>query len=249
MARAGDATLADRLRDEGRLHLELLERFGEDLLATIDWLEQKGIPHRDIKPENLGTAKIGKQLHLVLFDFSLARTPAKNILAGTRNYLDPFLQTRNPPRWDTHAERFAAAVTLHQMAAGSLPRWGDGRSEPAVLDREATIDADAFEPAIREGMTAFFRKALRRDYRARFDNAEEMLRAWRQLFLAAARPETDTRYRGPSATPRFTSGGLPPGGAAPRPIRTTRVRRPGSLGSRKRVPTRCLVCWDSAPAA
>ena len=201
MARAGDATLADRLREEGRLHLELLERFGEDLLATTDWLEQKGIPHRDIKPENLGTAKIGKQLHLVLFDFSLARTPAENILAGTRHYVDPFLQTRKPPRWDTHAERFAAAVTLHQMAAGSLPRWGDGQSEPAVLDCEATIDADAFEPAIREGMTAFFRKALRRDYRKRFDNAEEMLRAWRHLFLAAARPETDTDHASP--TPRF----------------------------------------------
>ena len=201
MARAGDATLADRLREEGRLHLELLERFGEDLLATTDWLEQKGIPHRDIKPENLGTAKIGKQLHLVLFDFSLARTPAENILAGTRHYVDPFLQTRKPPRWDTHAERFAAAVTLHQMAAGSLPRWGDGQSEPAVLDCEATIGADAFEPAIREGMTAFFRKALRRDYRKRFDNAEEMLRAWRHLFLAAARPETDTGHASP--TPRF----------------------------------------------
>ena len=168
MARAGDATLADRLREEGRLHLELLERFGEDLLTTIDWLEQKGIPHRDIKPENLGTAKIGNQLHLVLFDFSLARTPAENILAGTRHYLDPFLQTRKPPRWDTYAERFAAAVTLYQMAAGSLPRWGDGQSEPAVLDCEATIDADVFEPAVREEMTAFFEKALRRDYRARF---------------------------------------------------------------------------------
>ncbi len=192
MARAGDATLADRLRDEGRLHLELLERFGEDLLATIDWLEQKGIPHRDIKPENLGTAKVGSQLHLVLFDFSLARTPAENILAGTRHYLDPFLQTRKPPRWDTHAERFAAAVTLYQMATGSLPRWGDGQSEPAVLDCEATIEADAFEPAIREDLTVFFEKALRRDYSERFDNAEEMLRAWRQLFLAAVRPETDT---------------------------------------------------------
>ena len=201
MARAGEATLADRLREEGRLHLELLERFGEDLLATIDWLEQKGIPHRDIKPENLGTAKIGRQLHLVLFDFSLARTPAENILAGTRNYLDPFLQTRRPPRWDTHAERFAAAVTLHQMAAGSLPRWGDGQSEPAVLDCEATIDADAFEPAVREDMTAFFRQALRRDYRERFDNAEEMLRVWRQLFLPAARPETDTDHAG--ATPEL----------------------------------------------
>ena len=175
---------------KGRLHLELLERFGEDLLATIDWLETKGIPHRDIKPENLGAAKIGSQLHLVLFDFSLARTPAENILAGTRDYLDPFLQTRKPPRWDTHAERFAAAVTLYQMAVGSLPRWGDGQSEPAVLDCEATVDADAFEPAVREGLTAFFDKALRRDYRQRFDNAEEMLRAWRQLFLAASRPET-----------------------------------------------------------
>ena len=201
MARAGDATLADRLRDEGRLHLELLERFGEDLLATIDWLEQKGIPHRDVKPENLGTAKIGNQLHLVLFDFSLARTPAENILAGTRDYLDPFLQTRTPPRWDTHAERFAASVTLYQMAAGSLPRWGDGQSEPAVLDCEATIDADAFEPAVREAMTAFFERALRREYRERFDNAQEMLRAWRQLFLAASRPETDSDHASP--TPRL----------------------------------------------
>ena len=192
MARAGDSTLADRLREEGRLHLELLERFGEDLLAVVDWLEQKGIPHRDIKPDNLGAAKLGNQLHLVLFDFSLARTPAENILAGTRHYLDPFLQTRKPPRWDTHAERFAAAVTLHQMSTGALPRWGDGRSEPAVLDCEATIDADAFEPATREGMTRFFGKALRRDYRERFDNAQEMLRAWRQLFLAAGRPETVT---------------------------------------------------------
>ncbi len=31
-------------------------------------------------------------------------------------------------------------------------------------------------------MTAFFEKALRRDFRERFDNAEEMLRAWRRVF-------------------------------------------------------------------
>ena len=41
MAKAGDRTLADRLREEGRLHLELLERFGEDLLTTVDWLEDR----------------------------------------------------------------------------------------------------------------------------------------------------------------------------------------------------------------
>lgn len=176
----------------GRGSTALLERFGEDLLVTVDWLEQKGIPHRDIKPENLGAAKLDSRLHLVLFDFSLAGIPAENVLAGTRHYLDPFLGTRTPPRWDTHAERFAAAVTLYQMSTGALPRWGDGQSEPAVLDCEAALDADAFEPATREGMIRFFGKALRRDYRERFDNAQEMLRAWRQLFLAADRPEAST---------------------------------------------------------
>ena len=199
MARAGDATLADRIREEGRLHLELLERFGEDLLVTVDWLEQQGIPHRDIKPDNLGVAKLGGRMHLVLFDFSLSRTPAENILAGTRHYLDPFLAERTPPRWDTYAERFSAAVTLHEMAAGALPRWGDGRSEPAVLDCEVTMDADAFEPAVREGLSAFFEQALRRDYRARFDNAQEMLRAWWRIFLAASRPETDPAQALPEA--------------------------------------------------
>ena len=206
LARAGRETLADRLRAEGRLHLELLERFGEDLLAAVDWLEQQGIPHRDVKPENLGVAMVGSQMHLVLFDFSLARTPAANVRAGTRPYLDPFLALRRPPRWDTHAERFAAAVTLYEMASGALPRWGDGQSEPAVLDCEAAVDADAFEPAVREGLTAFFGRALRRDFRARFDNAQEMLRAWRQVFLAAARPETDPDPAQPAPAPAVAVG-------------------------------------------
>ena len=43
MERAGLQTLAQRLRQEGPLHLELLQRFGDDLLTTVDWLEQQGI--------------------------------------------------------------------------------------------------------------------------------------------------------------------------------------------------------------
>ena len=39
------------------------------------------------------------KLQLVLFDFSLCRTPADNITAGTHPYLDPFLSLRRPPRW------------------------------------------------------------------------------------------------------------------------------------------------------
>ncbi len=193
MKLAGEKTLARRLREEGRLELELLERFGEQLLRTVDFLEQQGIPHRDIKPENIGVRQSGhgSRLELVLFDFSLSRTPVEQIEAGTRPYLDPFLADRKPRRWDTYAERYAAAVTLYEMTTGTLPAWGDGLSNPAVLDCQVTLDPELFDASVRDDMTAFFEKALRRDHAQRFDNAEDMLKAWRHIFQLTERHDHD----------------------------------------------------------
>lgn len=188
LTRAGDRTLAQRLRQEGRLQLELLRRFGEDLIGLVAYLEETGIVHRDLKPANLGVAKVGEreELHLVLFDFSLSRTAADNIFAGTRGYLDPFLKNRTPPRWDSAAERYAAAVTLYEMAAGDLPRWGDGQSDAALLpEAELHLESGRFDPSLREGLTAFFQQALARDPAQRFDHAEQMLEAWRRALAPA----------------------------------------------------------------
>ena len=98
MSKAGDRTLAQRLRDEARLSLDLLRRFGEELIQTIDYLEQQGVAHRDIKPENIGMSQVGTKgkLQLVLFDFSLSRASPDNIAAGTHPYLDPFLSLASP---------------------------------------------------------------------------------------------------------------------------------------------------------
>ena len=131
---AGEQTLAERLRKEGRLGLELLQRFGEDLLQAVASLERQGVAHRDIKPDNIGVRSGKQRLQLILFDFSLSRAPAEQIQVGTHPYLDPFLSRRRPPRWDLAAERYAAGVTLYEMAAGVLPRWGDGKSDPALTD-------------------------------------------------------------------------------------------------------------------
>ena len=182
---AGARTLAEKIKDEGRLSLDMLQRFGEELIEAVNHLEAEGVAHRDIKPENIGIAENrNRKLQLVLFDFSLCRTPADNITAGTHPYLDPFLSMRRPPRWDLYAERFALAVTLYEMAVGQPPVWGDGQTSPAMLDAEASIESDVFDPVTREGFTTFFAKALRRDYKERFDNAEEVLRAWRAIFTA-----------------------------------------------------------------
>jgi serine/threonine protein kinase len=182
---AGAKTLAEKLKEEGRLSLDMLQRFGEELIEAVNHLEAEGVAHRDIKPENIGIAENrNKKLQLVLFDFSLCRTPADNITAGTHPYLDPFLSLRRPPRWDLYAERFALAVTLYEMAVGQPPVWGDGQTSPAMLNVEASIERDVFDPVTREGFARFFEKALKRDHRERFDNAEVMLRAWRAIFTA-----------------------------------------------------------------
>ena len=178
--KSGTYTLSDRIREEGRLSLDLLQRFGDQLLGVVEWLEEKGVSHRDLKPDNIGVS--GSPLGLVVFDFSLAEVRPDNIRAGTRRYLDPFLTLRKPPRWDAYAERFAAAMTLHEMATGSLPIWGDGLSEPAVIKEEVSLDAELFDPSVREALSAFFAKALARDYGSRFDNAEEMRRSWFRCF-------------------------------------------------------------------
>jgi|HubBroStandDraft_1064217.scaffolds.fasta_scaffold00063_36 serine/threonine protein kinase len=190
MERAGEKTLAQWIRGgETRLSLDLMRRFGENLLSVLEYLDQDGIAHRDIKPDNIGIAKVAGNgaYRLVLFDFSLSRVSPDNIQAGTKPYLDPFLADRKNPRWDLHAERYAAAVTLYEMLVGTPPGFGDGLSDPRAVEDEATISVERFDPALRDGLTGFFQRALRRDPSERFGNAEEMLRAWRAAFSAMDR--------------------------------------------------------------
>lgn len=190
---AGEQTLAQRIQKEGALSLDLLERFGDELLSVLIYLEREGINHRDIKPENLGVGLTRKKaLTLKLFDFSLARTPADNIRAGTRPYLDPFLSERKPPRWDLSAERFGAAMTLHELATGAPPSWN--HEDPAQSTSDVQLDIERFDPSLRDKLTQFFRKALARTREDRYDNAEEMHTAWRAVFqsLATIPGQTDT---------------------------------------------------------
>ena len=184
MERAGDKTLAQWIRGGEPMSLGLMRRFGDNLISALEYLEQQGVAHRDIKPDNIGIAKVagtGAYL-LVIFDFSLSRAPLENIQAGTRPYLDPFLADRRPQRWDLHAERYAAAVTLHEMLTGAPPTFGEGQSAPELDEEDAIPAVDRFDPLLRDGLAHFFHRALHRDTTERFGNAEEMLRAWRHAF-------------------------------------------------------------------
>ncbi|PWU50675.1 BREX system serine/threonine kinase PglW [Micromonospora sp. S4605] len=197
MESAGPRTLAEELRG-GRLALDLLERYGRDLLDIVNFLDGQGVWHRDLKPANLAARPRpkDKQPHLCVFDFSLSSTPADQVGAGTVGYLDPFLGPPRRLRYDAAAERFAAAVVLYEMATGTLPRWGDN-ANPAAISDEVTLDPAAFDPAVADRLVEFFRRALAREASARFDTVDEMTDAWRAIFQQV--PQSTVTPVGPAA--------------------------------------------------
>jgi serine/threonine protein kinase len=189
---AGPEILTDVLRTRTRLSLDLLERFGTDLLDAVVALDKAGIDHRDIKPSNLGVreGRGDRTRHLVLFDFSLTRAAASATQAGTPPYLDPFL-TGARDRYDSAAERYAACVVLFEMATGRTPVYGDGEADPATVPDEARIDRGMFDEALAGAFVDFFRTALARNAKARHHTAEELRAAWLAIFAREATTQPD----------------------------------------------------------
>jgi serine/threonine protein kinase len=181
----GDHTLADELRRHGPLTIHELERLGEDLFQAMKFLDGREVWHRDIKPDNLALRTLERKgRELVLFDFSLAGTKDTDLELGTRDYLDPFLGQGRRDHYDQAAELYAVAVTLHEMASGELPSWGDGLIPSNLLDpdEEVQLAEDVFDPVIRDGLVRFFRTALHRDAKQRYPSLRAMTRAWMDIF-------------------------------------------------------------------
>ncbi|MFD8329143.1 BREX system serine/threonine kinase PglW [Streptomyces lydicus] len=207
-------TVARQLREGGRLQIDQLEAYGDYLFGAVDFLEGESVWHRDIKPDNIAIrVRPNRTRELVLIDFSLAGYPAREYEAGTDGYLDPFIGTLTRTAYDSHAERYAVAVTLHQMASGELPKWGDGSVLPRQTDQKKfpypTIAADAFEPAVRDGLVDFFRKALHRDASRRYPELKPMRDAWKKIFLDAAQAVPSSRSRQPEAPAATAADGRP----------------------------------------
>ena len=165
MERVGGETLRQWMTLHPTPEPTAQRRLAEDLLAGLDYLEQKSITHKDLKPENLLVCD-GR---LTIIDFSLAAMSEDAPYGGTALYRDPA-----SARWTHLTDRFAAALCLFELYAGRhafegrVPEPGQA---PSVRD-------DDIQPS---GLCAFFRKALDPTPEQRFPSA----RALRDALLVA----------------------------------------------------------------
>ncbi|MFZ6186103.1 protein kinase domain-containing protein, partial [Nannocystis pusilla] len=177
---AGTRTLQQAIAHQGSIDLDHALRYGDDLLSALEYLETQNVAHRDIKPANLGEGSLGKQSkRLLLFDFSLAGADPSQIDVGTEPYRDPFLPLRGS--WDKAADRWSAAVVLHEMLTGIRPFWKPRGSSPLASDAVLVIASERFEAAVRDRLTAFFTAALARELPERFASAAAMREAWNTI--------------------------------------------------------------------
>jgi serine/threonine protein kinase len=245
-------TLAEELHRNGPLTINELERLGEDLFQALGFLDKRGVWHRDIKPANLALRPLDRKgRELVLLDFSLAGVPDTDLGVGTQDYLDPFLGDGRRDRYDQAAELYAVAVTLHEMASGELPSWGDGEIEPLFLapGEEVQLAEDLFDPVARDGLVEFFRTALARDVGQRFGSLREMTRAWTRIFedLETIPPLTTSSTVG--ADEAAAEDDLPGDPAAARATRQAEVQARRDEAVRKAAPGTPLAAAGLSPHA
>lgn len=177
MERVGGVNLRQWLAQHPGPEPTAQRRLAEDLIAGLDYLEQKSVTHKDLKPDNL----LVSDGQLTIIDFSLAAMPEDAPYGGTALYRDPA-----SARWTHATDRFAAALCLFELYAGRhafegrVPEPGQA---PSIAD-------DDIQPT---GLAAFFRKALDPTPEKRFPSA----RAMREALLVALGEDVPTSSSAP----------------------------------------------------
>lgn len=116
-------TLADILRDRGRLAWDTVIEYGLQMCAGLQCAHERGVVHRDVKPANFLVTPAGK---LKLSDFGLAtmaaatRITAAGRTLGTLQYMAPE-QIRGKPPISNRTDLYALGCVFFELLTGKPP--------------------------------------------------------------------------------------------------------------------------------
>jgi serine/threonine protein kinase len=138
-----------------------------------------GIVHRDVTPHNILVSKEG-EIKLADFGIALAldpgRWPGPSLVKGKFGYMSPE-QARGEPL-DFRTDLFALGVVLYELLARVRP-WGDmqGMDELLAVERGDVVPLRLHRPKLHRGLVATVEHLLAHDRNARFESADDALRA------------------------------------------------------------------------
>ena len=151
------------------------------LLDAISYTHEHKIIHRDIKPQNIfylsnGTVKLG--------DFGIAKNEkeAENHgkILGSVHFLAPEVLQGKP--FSVASDIYAAGITFFQLVTGNLPFDGSTKEVADQQVKRAFPNASNYVTSIPKEIDEIILKAVEKNPKNRYKNAEEFKRAI-QLFL------------------------------------------------------------------
>jgi serine/threonine-protein kinase len=211
MERLPGHTLADQIArgplDPGRVRAMLL-----DVLSALSAAHAAGVLHRDLKPANILVSAHGDAMKVA--DFGIAKTAASaqtatGQIVGTMAYLSPERVAGGPG--SVADDLYAVGVMGYEALTGrrAFPQDNPAALARAIMDAPPTPLALA-RPDVDPALAAVMDRAMARDPRQRFADAEQMRAALTGGFRPATRVLADplapsAAYFVPTPPPRRTT--------------------------------------------
>lgn len=143
---------------------------------ALAYLHRRGVLHRDLKPDNVlvvdNTAKV------LDFGLAIATEALKNSdsdeIVGTLTYLAPELFMGEP--YTVQSDLYALGVMAYELLAGAYPFTY--RTSSDLLLKVMQVEPDFSGIHAPEAVIASVQRLMTKVPRARYESADELLRAW-----------------------------------------------------------------------